>query len=200
VEKPQKPKTDLALVGVYMFDESVFEATENIKPSWRNELEITDAIQYLIQKGAEVHFRIVTGWWKDTGKLEDMLEANRMLLERLQTKIEGEVDAASRIDGRVVTGKGSKIVNSVLRGPLIIGENARIVDSYIGPFTSVNYNVEIKGSEVEHSIILEDSRITDVGGRIEGSLVGKNVVIEKHGTRPRAYRLMVGDYSRIELE
>jgi glucose-1-phosphate thymidylyltransferase len=200
VEKPTKPKTDLALVGVYMFDESVFEAAENIKPSWRDELEITDAIQYLIEKGADVRFQIITGWWKDTGKLEDMLEANRMLLGRLETKVEGEVDQDSRIDGQVVVDEGSKIVNSILRGPLIIGENTTIVNSYIGPFTSVNYNCEIRGSEVEHSIVLEDSRIVDVGGRIESSLVGKNVVIEKHGRRPKAYKFMVGDYSRIELE
>lgn len=199
VEKPRDPKTDLALVGVYMFGESVFEATENIKPSWRNELEITDAIQYLIEKGSNVQFQIITGWWKDTGKLEDMLEANRMLLERLESKIAGEVDDRSRIDGRVVIEKGSTIKNSVLRGPLIVGENTTITDSYVGPFTSINYNVEIRGSEIEHSIVLEDSRLYDVGGRIEGSLVGKNVVIEKHSTRPRAYRLMVGDYSRIEL-
>jgi glucose-1-phosphate thymidylyltransferase len=200
VEKPREPKTDLALVGVYMFDETVFEAAENIKPSWRDELEITDAIQYLIEKGLNVQFQIITGWWKDTGKLEDMLEANRMLLERLGTKIDGEVDDRTRIDGRVVIAKGSTVKGSVLRGPLIIGENTTIIDSYIGPFTSINYNVEIRGSEIEHSIVLEDSRILGVGGRIEGSLVGKNVVIEKQSAKPRAYRFMVGDYSRIELE
>jgi glucose-1-phosphate thymidylyltransferase len=199
VEKPKEPKTDLALVGVYMFDESVFEAVGNIKPSWRDELEITDAIQYLIEKGLNVQFQIISGWWKDTGKLADMLEANRMLLERLEAKIDGRVDDGSKIDGRVVIGRGSTISNSVLRGPLIIGENTTIADSYIGPFTSINYNVEIRGSEIEHSIVLEDSRIRDVGARIEGSLIGKNVVVEKHGTMPRAYRLMVGDYSRIEL-
>ncbi len=200
VEKPREPKTDLALVGVYMFDETVFEAAESIKPSWRNELEITDAIQYLIKKGSNVQFQIISGWWKDTGKLGDMLEANRMLLERLEPKMDGEVDDKSRIHGRVVVKKGSTIKNSVLRGPLIIGENTTITDSYVGPFTSINYNVEIRGSEIEHSIVLEDSRICNVDGRIEGSLVGKNVVIEKHSVRPRAYRFMVGDYSRIELE
>jgi glucose-1-phosphate thymidylyltransferase len=200
VEKPKEPKTDLALVGVYMFDSSVFEAAENIKPSWRNELEITDAIQYLIEKGLNVQFQVISGWWKDTGKLSDMLEANRMLLERLETRIDGSVDDRSQIDGRMVIEKGSTIKNSVLRGPLVIGENVTITDSYIGPFTSINYNVEIRGSEIEHSIVLEDSRILDVGGRIEGSLVGKNVVIAKHSAKPRAYRFMVGDYSRIELQ
>jgi glucose-1-phosphate thymidylyltransferase len=200
VEKPKEPKTDLALVGVYMFDKSIFEAADKIKPSWRNELEITDAIQFLIEKGKNVQFDIISGWWKDTGKLGDMLEANRMLLERLETRIDGKIDDRSRIDGRVVVEKGSSIENSVLRGPLIIGANSIVTDSYIGPFTSVNYNAEIRGSEIEHSIVLEDSRICEVGGRIESSLVGKNVVIEKHSVRPRAYRFMVGDYSRIELE
>jgi glucose-1-phosphate thymidylyltransferase len=199
VEKPKEPKTDLALVGVYMFDESVFEAADSIKPSWRNELEITDAIQYLIEKGANVQCQIISGWWKDTGKLADMLEANRMLLERLEQRIDGDVDDLSTIDGRVVLEKNSRVVNSVLRGPLIIGENTTIEDSYIGPFTSVNYNVEIHGSEIEYSIVLEDSRIREVSGRIESSLVGKNVVVEKHSGKPSAYRLMVGDYSRIEL-
>jgi glucose-1-phosphate thymidylyltransferase len=200
VEKPEEPKTDLALVGVYMFDETVFEAADAIKPSARNELEITDAIQYLIERGRDVQCQIITGWWKDTGKLQDMLEANRMVLGKLETSIDGEIDANTQVDGRVVVGRGSTVENSILRGPLIIGENSTIVNSYVGPFTSINYNCEIRGSEVEHSIILEDSRIVDVGGRIESSLVGKNVVIEKHSRRPRAYKFMVGDYSRIELE
>jgi glucose-1-phosphate thymidylyltransferase len=200
VEKPSEPKTDLALVGVYMFDESVFEATENIQPSRRDELEITDAIQYLIEKGSDVQFQIIGGWWKDTGKLEDMLEANRMLLGRLETRIDGEIDDRSRVDGKVVLEKDSKITNCILRGPLIVGEGTRIVDSYIGPFTSINYAVEITGSEIEHSIVLENSRILGVQGRIESSLVGKNVVIEKHSQPPKAYRFMVGDYSRIELQ
>jgi len=200
VEKPSEPKTDLALVGVYMFDETVFEAADAIKPSARGELEITDAIQYLIENGRDVQCQIITGWWKDTGKLQDMLEANRMVLSKLETRIDGEIDSKTQVDGCVVVGRGSKVENSILRGPLIIGENATIVNAYVGPFTSINYNCEIRGSEVEHSIILEDSRIIDVGGRIESSLVGKNVVIEKHSRRPRAYKFMVGDYSRIELE
>jgi glucose-1-phosphate thymidylyltransferase len=200
VEKPREPKTDLALVGVYMFDSTVFGATAAIKPSWRNELEITDAIQHLIDSGREVHCQIISGWWKDTGKLEDILEANSMLLGRLETKIEGRVDDKSRIDGKVVAGKGSSIVNSVLRGPLVIGERTQIIDSYVGPFTSIYYDCEIRGSEIEHSIVLENSRIVDVRGRIESSLVGKNVEIERHNQPPKANRFMVGDYSRIQLE
>ena len=200
VEKPSEPKTDLALVGVYLFDETVFGAVDAIKPSRRNELEITDAIQHLIDSGRAVKSEIITGWWKDTGKLEDILEANRMVLGRIEGRVEGEVDGASRVEGKVALGKGSSVVNSVLRGPLAIGGNTRIVDSYIGPFTSINYNVEVRGSEIEYSIVLENSRIIGVRGRIESSLVGKNVEIERHSQPPRAYRFMVGDYSRIQLE
>jgi len=199
VEKPKDPKTDLALVGVYMFDNNIFEACEAIKPSWRGELEITDAIQYLIDRGYNVQFQIISGWWKDTGRLDDMLEANRMLLERIEPKLEGDIDDNSRIDGRVVVEKGSIVENSVLRGPLIIGSGSKITDSYIGPFTSINYSCEITSSEIEHSIILENSRIANVNGRIESSLVGKNVAIEKHSQLPKAYKFMVGDNSRIEL-
>ncbi len=200
VEKPKEPKTDLALVGVYMFDQNVFEACDRIKPSRRDELEITDAIQYLIEKGFDVRYQIISGWWKDTGKLADMLEANRMLLGRLETSVAGDVDSRTRIDGRVVVAEGSKIENCVLRGPLVVGEKSTIVDSYIGPFTSINYECEIRNSEIEHSIILENSRIVNVSGRIESSLVGKNCVIEKHSRLPKAYKFMVGDYSRIELQ
>jgi glucose-1-phosphate thymidylyltransferase len=200
VEKPEEPKTDLALVGVYMFDQNVFQACDKIEPSWRDELEITDAIQYLIEKGFDVRCQIISGWWKDTGKLADMLEANRMLLGRIESKVAGDVDNRTRIDGRVVVAEGSKIENCVLRGPLVIGEKSTIVDSYIGPFTSINYECEIRNSEIEHSIILENSRIVNVSGRIESSLVGKNCVIEKHSRLPKAYKFMVGDYSRIELQ
>jgi glucose-1-phosphate thymidylyltransferase len=200
VEKPREPKTDLALVGVYMFDETVFEAADAIKPSFRGELEITDAIQHLIDCGLDVQCQVITGWWKDTGKLEDILEANGMILGRAETRIEGQLDSRSRVDGKVILEKGCTVENSVLRGPLVIGERSRIVDSYVGPFTSVYYDVEIRGSEIEHSIVLEGSRIVDVRGRIESSLVGKNVVIERHNQPPKANRFMVGDYSRIQLE
>jgi len=200
VEKPREPKTDLALVGVYMFDETVFSAADAIKPSSRNELEITDAIQHLIDKGYNVESQVISGWWKDTGKLEDILEANSMVLGRLDTRIEGDVDPQSRVDGKVVLEKGSSVVNSVLRGPLIIGERSRIVDAYVGPFTSIYYDVHLRACEIEHSIVLENSSIVDVRGRIESSLVGKNVVIERHSQPPRAYRFMIGDYSRIQLE
>lgn len=199
VEKPEKPKSDLALVGVYLFDSAIFEAVNAIKPSARGELEITDAIQYLIEKGYAVHWHKITGWWKDTGKLEDLLEANRLVLETIEPKIDGIVDESSTIDGRVVIGSGTEITNSVIRGPAIIGQGCKIASAYIGPFTSVYNRVNISSSEVEHSIILEDSCIHGIGARIEDSLIGKNVTVSKDDGRPRAYRLMLGDNSEVSV-
>lgn len=198
IEKPKVPPSDLALVGVYMFDQNIFEAVENIKPSWRNELEITDAIQFLVDKGLNVEAEIITGWWKDTGKLEDILEANRLVLESLETKIEGEVDAKSKIEGKVSIAKETRIINSKIRGPVIIGEKSSIIDSYIGPYTAVYFNVEIHTSEIEHSIILENSKIMNIT-RITDSLIGQNVEIVKNDKKPAAYRVMLGDSSRVEV-
>jgi glucose-1-phosphate thymidylyltransferase len=198
VEKPKRPKSELALVGVYMFDKSIFEAVNNIEPSWRNELEITDAIQYLIDHNFTVRPHIITGWWKDTGKLEDILEANRIILDDLKKQVKGKVDKESELFGKVRIEKGAEIRKSVIRGPVIIGENSRIVNSYIGPFTSVYFKVTIENSEVEHSIVLENSKIKDIR-RIEDSLVGQNVEILKSKAKPSAYRIMVGDSSRVEV-
>ncbi len=198
VEKPENPQSDLALVGVYMFDKSIFEAVKNIKPSRRGELEITDAIQYLIDHKLTVHPHIIDGWWKDTGKLEDILEANRIILDTLSKKIEGKIDKNSKIYGKVVIEQGAEIIDSVIRGPVIIGENSKIVRSYVGPFSSVYYDVTIENSEVEHSIILQKSKIKDIK-RIEDSLIGQNVEILKSKTKPIAYRIMVGDGSRVEV-
>jgi len=198
VEKPKRPKSDLALVGVYMFDKNIFKAVNSIKPSWRNELEITDAIQYLIDHNFTVRPHIITGWWKDTGKLEDILEANRILLDDLKSHVKGKVDKESELFGKVRIEKGAEVRKSVIRGPVIIGENSRIVNSYIGPFTSVYFKVTIENSEVEHSIILENSKIRDIR-RIEDSLVGQNVEILKSKAKPSAYRIMVGDSSRVEV-
>ncbi|MDP1809427.1 MAG: glucose-1-phosphate thymidylyltransferase [Actinomycetota bacterium] len=195
-EKPKKPLSDLALVGVYMFDQSIWEAVDSIKPSWRNELEITDAIQYLIEKGLTVEPHIIDGWWKDTGKLEDMLEANRIILETMDSRIDGHVDESTRIDGRVVVEKGARITNSHIRGPAIIGENSQIMDSFIGPFTSIYYDVIVKQSEIEHSIVLEKSSVIGIC-RLEDSLIGKNVMVEKSDKKPKAYRLMLGDNSQV---
>jgi glucose-1-phosphate thymidylyltransferase len=199
VEKPKAPESNLALVGVYMFDREIFSAAESISPSWRDELEITDAIQHLIDSGLDVRAHEVTGWWKDTGKLEDILEANRMILEGTERDIRGSVDGASRVDGNVVVEEGSAVEESVLRGPLVIGKGSRIIKSYVGPFTSIYHNVTIQNSEIEHSIVLENSRITNLGSRMERSLIGKDVEIEQCSTMPRTYRFMVGDASRIEV-
>lgn len=199
VEKPKEPKSDLALVGVYLFDSTIFTAVNSIKPSARGELEITDAIQWLIENGKVVHWHKITGWWKDTGKLEDLLEANRLVLENMETRIDGTVDDPSNIYGRVVIEAGAKVVNSVIRGPAIIGEGCEITNAYVGPFTSIYNRVKIIGSEVEHSIILEDSCIKDIGARVEDSLIGKNVMVAKDDGRPRAYRLMLGDNSDVRV-
>ncbi|MDI6808153.1 MAG: glucose-1-phosphate thymidylyltransferase [Candidatus Eisenbacteria bacterium] len=199
VEKPKIPKSDLALVGVYMFDSTVFKAVNNIKPSWRGELEITDAIQYLIDKKFVVRSHTITGWWKDTGKLEDILEANRIVLMALEPRIEGSVDSKSQVAGNVVIGEGSEVKESVLRGPLIIGKNSKITGSYVGPFTSIHDNVLVENSEIEHSIVLEGSTILNLGARLEGSLIGKNVVLKKNFSKPQAYRFMVGDSSQVEV-
>ena len=198
-EKPAQPRSDLALVGVYLFDSTVFEAVNAISPSRRGELEITDAIQRLIDTKRRVRSHVITGWWKDTGKLEDMLEGNRMMLGAMEAVNEGRVDAASTVEGRVSIGPGTVVERSRLRGPLIVGAGARIVDSYIGPFTAIADGVTIVHSEIEHSIVLEKSRIENVPSRIESSLIGRDVVVCATDVRPRTHRLMLGDSSRVEL-
>jgi len=196
VEKPQNPKSDLALVGVYMFRRHIFEAVNNIKPSWRNELEITDAIQYLIDKDYQVNYHIINGWWKDTGKKEDLLEANRIMLENLKKRIKGKVDKDSKIYGRVDIDERVEVINSVIRGPAIIAKGSRIINSYVGPFTSIYYNTLLEEAEVEHSIIMEECKIIKIK-RIEDSLIGRNVIIEKSNFKPKAYRFMLGDSSQV---
>ncbi len=199
VEKPKEPIGDLALVGVYMFGPEIFESVGRITPSFRNELEITDAIQDLIDRGLTVRPHIVDGWWKDTGKLEDMLEANRLILETLDRRIDGSVDAESRVEGKVVVEAGAVIERSIIRGPAIIGHNARIVQSYVGPFTSIMNDVEIQDSEIEHSIVLEGSSVRDLANRVIDSLIGKNVRIYRVPVKPSAYRFMLGDNSEVGI-
>ena len=199
VEKPAEPKSDLALVGVYMFSPDVFESVKRITPSFRNELEITDAIQDLIDRGLVVTPHIVDGWWKDTGKLEDMLEANRLILDTLDRRLDGTVDPDSRIEGKVAIEDGATVERSIIRGPAIIGSGARIIDAYIGPFTSIMNDVEIRGTEIEHSIVLEGSRLTDLANRVTDSLIGKNVRIYREAVKPSAYRFMLGDNSEIGI-
>ncbi len=199
VEKPKEPIGDLALVGVYMFGSQVFESVDLIKPSFRNELEITDAIQNLIDRGLTVRPHIVEGWWKDTGKLEDMLEANRLILDTLDRRIDGTVDAESRIEGKVVIEADAVVERSVIRGPAIVGRGAKITHAYVGPFTSIGADVEIRDSEVEHSIVLEGSCIRDLANRVIDSLIGRNVRIYRIPVKPSAYRFMLGDNSEVGI-
>jgi glucose-1-phosphate thymidylyltransferase len=198
VEKPVEPPSDLALVGVYLFDASIHEAVASIRPSARGELEITDAIQWLIDHGHRVKSQVVEGYWKDLGEREALLEGNRLVLEDLQPRNDGIVDANSRIEGRVVIEAGARILNSVVRGPAIIGERTIVEDSYIGPFTSIYHDCEIVRSEIDYSVIMARTKIVDAG-RVVESLIGKDVTIGRHDGRPRALRLMVGDNSRVDL-
>jgi glucose-1-phosphate thymidylyltransferase len=198
VEKPPNPATDLALVGVYMFTAGIHDAARAIAPSDRGELEITDAIQYLVDAGRRVEPHIVRGWWKDTGRLEDMLEANRLVLDRIEPRVEGELIDA-QCDGRVVVEAGARLERTTVRGPAIIGAGARITDAYIGPYTSIGEGCVISAAEVEHSILLEGSQVMNLEGRMESSLLGRNVKIARGVRQPRAYRFMVGDNSEIGI-
>lgn len=198
-EKPKEPKSDLALVGVYLFTSSIFDAVRAIQPSKRGELEITDAIQHLITSGRQVRSHVIRGWWKDTGRVEDLLEANRIVLADLRTDIRGQVDAATVIEGAVHIGAGTVVERSHLRGPLVIGANAKLADAYVGPFSAISDGVELSKCEIEHSIVLDGSRLLDIPNRIESSLIGRDVVVTASGARPRAHRLMLGDSSRVEL-
>ncbi|MGH2683602.1 MAG: glucose-1-phosphate thymidylyltransferase [Actinomycetota bacterium] len=198
VEKPKQHLSDLALVGVYLFDASVHEAVASVKPSWRGELEITDSIQYLIDKGRAVRAEMVTDWWKDTGKLEDLLEANRMMLSVLESRVDGDVDESSRIIGQVIVERGAKVSRSVVRGPAIIGEDSFVEDSVIGPDASIYFGCRIEGSQIEDSIVMERCKIEDVRGMAQ-SLLGKDVEVRRGKGRPAMYRLMLGDQSQVEV-
>lgn len=198
VEKPKDRISDLALVGVYLFDASIHEAAASVEPSWRGELEITDSIQYLIDGGKNVRAEMVDGWWKDTGKLEDLLEANRMMLSVMEPRVEGEVDAASRLVGPVTIEPGAKIVRSVIRGPVVIGEDTVVEDSLVGPHASIYFGCSVRGSEIRDSIVMERCRIEGVPAMAQ-SLLGKDVEVTR-GTQDRAaHRLMLGDQSQIEV-
>ncbi|MEU1302124.1 glucose-1-phosphate thymidylyltransferase [Streptomyces shenzhenensis] len=197
-EKPRQPKSDLALVGVYLFGPAVHEAVRAVQPSWRGELEITDAIQHLIDTRADVRCTLVEGYWKDTGDVGDMLEVNRTVLESLERRIDGEVDERSETVGRVVIEEGARILNSRIVGPAVIGSGTVVRDSYVGPFTSVAENCRITGSELEFSIVLRDSSIDGVG-RIESSLIGRHVEVTPTARVPSAHRLVLGDHSKVQI-
>ncbi len=198
IEKPKEPPSNLALVGVYLFDSHIFEAARAIKPSWRGELEITDAIQYLIDQGYTVEWQKITGWWKDTGNLESLLEANRLVLEELSPRMQGTLED-TQVFGRVSVGAGSVLRRCVVRGPAIIGANCVLEECYIGPFTAIGDGVRMRACEIEFSIVLEGSQIDAVEPRIEASLLGKNTVVRGGMRRPRTLRLMLGDSSSVEM-
>ena len=197
VEKPKVPPSNYALVGVYFFKPVIIDACKAIKPSWRDELEITDAIQWLIEHGYKVDASFVEGWWKDTGKPEDIFEANRLILDDITTRNDGLMEN-SRVMGRVIIEKDAKIERSVIKGPCIIGNRSVVSDSYIGPYTSVGDGCRICGTEIEDSIIMDESRIINTGKIVE-SLIGRNVRIQECVTLPKGNRLIVGDNSDITL-
>ncbi|MFQ5455484.1 MAG: glucose-1-phosphate thymidylyltransferase [Nitrospirota bacterium] len=202
-EKPENPSSEYAVTGIYLYDHNIFEAVNSIKPGRRGELEISDAHQYLLDHGYKIGHSEITGWWKDTGKPEDLLEANRLLLDKIidsdESLVYGEVDPVSDIAGKVIIERGATVLNSYIRGPVVIGENTIIENSYIGPFTSIYHGCEIKNSEVEYSIILEDTKIININTRIERSLLGREVEIINCTTKPKTQKFIVGDQSRIEL-
>jgi glucose-1-phosphate thymidylyltransferase len=199
IEKPKDPPSNLALVGVYLFTSAIFDAAKSLEPSWRGEYEITEAIQALIDDGQKVQSEVVRGWWKDTGQLADMLEANRLVLEELDTRLDGQIDDESRVEGRVVLEEGASLTRSVVRGPAVIGAGACIEDAYVGPYTSIGEQVHVRRSEVEHSIVLANSVVEDLGTRMEASLLGRNVKLTRSEGPPKTLRLLVGDNCEIEI-
>ncbi|GII80771.1 glucose-1-phosphate thymidylyltransferase [Sphaerisporangium rufum] len=197
-EKPREPKSDLALVGVYLFTAAVHEAVAALKPSWRGELEITDAIQWLIDAGRRVESTVVSGYWKDTGNVADMLEVNRLLLETVEQRLDGEVDPGSEIIGRVVVEAGARVTGSRIVGPVVVGAGAQVRDSYVGPFTSIAEDCQVVDSEIEYSILLRRASIHGVR-RIEASLIGHDVEVTPAPNTPRAHRLVLGDHSKVQI-
>jgi glucose-1-phosphate thymidylyltransferase len=198
VEKPPEPRSNLALVGVYMFTAAVHDAARAITPSPRGELEITDAIQHLVDAGLRVEPHIVRGWWKDTGQLADMLEANRLILDTIESRCDGEL-VDTKLDGRVIVEAGARLVRSTVRGPAIIGADAELIDAYVGPYTAIGDRCRIESAEVEHSILLAECVVQGLDVRIEASLLGRNARVSRDSRQPRAYRLLVGDNSEIAV-
>ncbi|NOZ75024.1 MAG: glucose-1-phosphate thymidylyltransferase [FCB group bacterium] len=198
-EKPSKPKSDFAVTGIYLYDSSIFKAVNSIQPSTRGELEISDAHQYLLEKGFSVSFSEITGWWKDTGKPEDLLEANRLVLDSLKNSVQPADFPTTTVSGRVSIGKQCAIENSIIRGPAIIGESVTIKNAYIGPYTSIGNQCEIQNSEIEYSVLMEGGCIRDLNQRVSGSLFGQNVLVKRRQGKPNNLRFMLGDQSHIEL-
>ncbi|TRV46848.1 MAG: glucose-1-phosphate thymidylyltransferase [Microcystis panniformis Mp_MB_F_20051200_S9] len=200
VEKPKEPPSNLALVGIYFFAPTIHQAIASIQPSGRGELEITDAIQELINQNKAVEANKLLGWWLDTGKKDDLLEANRIILDTsLEIALLGEIDPNSQVIGRVQIGQGSKIINSTIRGPVIIGENCHIENCFIGPYSSVANGVKLIDADIEHSVILKDATIIGIHQRIVDSVIGRRAKLEIAPQRPKALRFMIGDDSHVEL-
>ena len=199
-EKPKNPKSDLAVTGIYMYDSHIFEAVNNIKPSPRGELEISDAHQYLLEKGYSVSYSEITGWWKDTGKPSDLLEANRLVLDNIKDDRKGKIDSTSTVSGRVDIGSGTKVNNSNIRGPVIIGENVTIEGTYVGPYSAIGDGCKIINSEIEYSILMNDCRISNISRRIEASLLGSDVELLRSKSKPVTHRFILGDQSRVEID
>jgi glucose-1-phosphate thymidylyltransferase len=198
IEKPKDPPSNLALVGIYMFDPTIWEAVNTIKPSWRGELEITDAIQWLVDAGHRVYPHVHQGWWIDTGKPTDMLEANSLVLEELKPSISPEaIIENSDIDRRVTVERGARIINSVVRGPTIIGENTLVENSFVGPFTSIYHDVTVRNCEIERSIVLEHSSITDINVRLQDSLIGRHASVQLSEGKPKSLKMNIGDHSNL---
>lgn len=198
IEKPKEPPSNLALVGIYMFDKHIFEAVNSIPPSWRNEYEITDALQWLMTHGYAVMPHIHTGWWIDTGKRADILAANALVLDEIVPSIAPDaVIENSQIDHRVTIESGARIIDSVIHGPTIIGEGCVIEHSYVGPYTSIYHHTRIKECEIERSIILEHSQICDLNVRLHGSLIGRNATVQRKEDKPKALTLNIGDHSNV---
>ncbi len=198
-EKPETPKSDFAVTGIYLYNSHIFEAVNSIKPSSRGELEISDAHQYLLEKGYAVSYSEITGWWKDTGKPEDLLEANRLVLDSLINTVNPVDFPSSTITGRVDIGDGCRIENSIIRGPAIIGNSVTLRNAYIGPYTSIGHNCTIEDSEIEYSVIMEGGTLSRLNQRVSGSLFGQNVLVKRRQQKPNNLRFMLGDQSHVEL-
>jgi glucose-1-phosphate thymidylyltransferase len=197
-EKPKRPKSNLALVGVYIFSTAVHEAVRALNPSWRGELEITEAIQWLIEHGKTVRSSVITGYWKDTGNVTDMLEVNRMVLQAAEPRCDGTVDAGCEIIGRVIIADGAQVSGSRIVGPVIIGPRSKVTGSYIGPFTAIAEDCTVEDSEIEYSIVLARASIRGVR-RIEASIIGHDVEVTPAHRVPRAHRLVLGDHSKVQI-
>jgi glucose-1-phosphate thymidylyltransferase len=197
-EKPQEPKSDLALVGVYLFTPAIHKAVSNLKPSWRGELEITEAIQWLLDNDHTVNSTTITGYWKDTGNVADMLEVNRLVLEGMETRLDGQVDDNCEIIGRVVVEHGAQVTGSRIVGPAIVGAGSKISGSYVGPFTAIDEDCSVDDSEIEYSIVLSRASIRGVR-RIEASIIGHDAEVTPAPRVPRAHRLVLGDHSKVQI-